>query len=77
MLLSLIWRHGHSFLTGFSPLLGPLQFSSVTQSSLTLFDPMDYSMPGFPVHHQLPELQTRYIYYIYEEYEHISRYNIR
>ena len=34
--------------------------SSVTQSCLTLCDPMDYSMPGFPVHHQLPEpTQTR------------------
>ena len=30
--------------------------SLVTQSCLTLCDPMDCSMPGFPVHHQLPEL---------------------
>ena len=30
------------------------QFSSVTQSCLTLCDPMDYSLPGFPVCHQLP-----------------------
>ena len=29
------------------------QFSSVAQSCLTLCDPMDCSMPGFPVHHQL------------------------
>ena len=36
------------------------QFSSVTQSCLTLYDPMDCSTPGFPVHHRLPELaQTR------------------
>ena len=28
------------------------QFSSVAQSCLTLYDPMDCSMPGFPVHHQ-------------------------
>ena len=33
-----------------------LQFSSVAQSCPTLCDSMDYSMPGFPVHHQLPEL---------------------
>ena len=34
--------------------------SSVAQSCLTLCDPMDCSTPGFPVHHQLPELaQTR------------------
>ena len=31
------------------------QFSSVTQLCRTLFDPMDCSMPGLPVHHQLPE----------------------
>ena len=37
-----------------------IQFSSVAQSCLTLFDPMGCSTPGFPVHHQLPELaQTR------------------
>ena len=31
-------------------------FSSVTQSSPTLCDPMHCSTPGFPVHHQLQEL---------------------
>ena len=37
-----------------------VQFSSVAQSCLTLCDPMDCSMPGFSVHHQLLELaQTR------------------
>ena len=32
-----------------------VQFSSVTQSCLTLCDPMNHSTPGLPVHHQLPE----------------------
>ena len=32
------------------------QFCSVTQSCLTVCDPMDCSTPGFPVHHQLQEL---------------------
>ena len=32
------------------------RISSVTQSCLTLWDPMDCSTPFFPVHHQLPEL---------------------
>ena len=27
-----------------------------TQSCLTLYEPVDYSTPGFPVNHQLPEL---------------------
>ena len=30
-----------------------VQFISVTQLCLTLCDPMDCSMPGLPVHHQL------------------------
>ena len=37
-----------------------VQFSSVAQSCPTLCDPMNRSMPGLPVHHQLPEFtQTR------------------
>ena len=32
-----------------------VQFSSVAQLCPTLCNPMDCSMPGFPVHHQLPE----------------------
>ena len=33
-----------------------LQFSSVTQLCLTLCFPIDCSIPGFPVHHQLLDL---------------------
>ena len=37
-----------------------VQFSSVTQSCLTLCDPTDCSMQGLPVHHKLLEfIQTR------------------
>ena len=32
-----------------------VQFSSATQLCPTLCNPMDCSMPGHPVHHQLPE----------------------
>ena len=32
-----------------------VQFSSVTQSCLTLCDPMNHSTPGLPVHHKLPK----------------------
>ena len=35
--------------------LSSVQFSSVTQSCPTLCDPMNRSMPGLPIHHQLPE----------------------
>ena len=34
----------------------PFQFSSVAQLCLTLCDPIDCSIPGFPVNHQLLEL---------------------
>ena len=33
-----------------------VQFSSVAQSCPTLCDPLDWSMPGLLVHHQLPDL---------------------
>ena len=39
-----------------------VQFNSVTQSCSTLCDPMDCSMPNFPVHHQLPELAQTHIH---------------
>ena len=37
-------------------LYSSVQFSSVDQLCLTLCDPMDWSMPSFPVHYQFPEL---------------------
>ena len=36
--------------------------SSVAQSCPTLCNPMDCSTPGFPVHHQLPELAQIHVY---------------
>ena len=39
-------------------------FSSVTQSCLTLCDPMDGSTPGFSVHHQLPELAQTHFHWV-------------
>ena len=38
------------------------QFSSVAQSCPTLCNPMNCSMPGFPVHHQLPELTQIHVH---------------
>ena len=37
------------------------QFRSVAQSCLTLWNPVDCSMPGFAVHHQLPELTQTHV----------------
>ena len=39
-----------------------VQFSSVTQSRLTLCDPMNRSTPGLPVHHQLPESTQTHVH---------------
>ena len=36
--------------------------SSVTQSCLTLCNPMDCSTPGLPVHHQLPEFTQTHVH---------------
>ena len=41
-----------------------VSFSSVAQLWLTLFDPMDCSMLGFPVHHQLPELAQTHVHWV-------------
>ena len=40
----------------------PDQFSSVTQSCLTLCDPMNCSTPSLPVHHQLPEFTQTHVH---------------
>ena len=40
------------------------QFSSVTQSCLTLCNPMGYSTPGFPVHHLLLELAQTHMHQV-------------
>ena len=40
------------------------QFSSVAQSCPILCDPMDCSTPGFPVHHQLPELSQTHVHWV-------------
>ena len=39
-----------------------MRLSSVALSCLTLCDPVDCSMPGFPVHHQLPELAQTHVH---------------
>ena len=38
------------------------QIRSVVQSCPTLFDPMNRSMPGLPVHHQLPEFTQTHVH---------------
>ena len=46
------------------------QFSSITQSCLTLCDPMDHSTPGLPVHHQLPESTQTHVHWVSDAFGH-------
>ena len=39
-----------------------VQFTSVAQSCLTLWDPMDCSTPGFLVQHQLPQFTQTHVH---------------
>ena len=59
-----LWRTVWRFLkkTGKRTAISWVQFSSVAQSCLTLCDPMNRSMPGLPVHHQLPDFTQTYIH---------------
>ena len=43
-------------------ILSLFQFSSVAQSGLTLCDSINRSMPGLPVHHQLPEFTQTHVH---------------
>ena len=54
------WPSVHSVLG----LICSVQFSSVTQPCLTLCDPMDFSISGFPVHHQLLELTQTHVHWV-------------
>ena len=47
------------------------QFSSVTQSYSTLWNPMDCSMPGVPVHHQLPEFTQTHVHWVSDAIQHL------
>ena len=49
--------------SNFTP-LSSFQFSSVTQLCPTLCDPMNRSMPGLPVHHQLPEFTQTHVHQV-------------
>ena len=57
--------HRQFFLPSFVPRkFSSVQFSSVPQLCSTLCNPMDYSMPGLPVHHQLPEFTKTHVNWV-------------
>ena len=55
-------RGGEGEMYGKSNMETYIQFSSVAQSCPTLCNPMNRSMPGLPVHHQLPELTQTHVH---------------
>ena len=61
----MIMRFGISFVFSFCfYILCSVQFSSVTQSCLNLCNPMNRSIPGLPVHHQLLEATQTYVHLV-------------
>ena len=70
-LYSLLWEVAvQQMLTEWDHCLGAItyclvfQFSSVGQSCPTLCNPMDCSMPGLPIHHQLPEFTQTLVHWV-------------
>ena len=47
------------------------QFSSVAQSCPTLCDPMNCSIPGLPVHHQLLESTQTHVHWVGDAIHHL------
>ena len=54
----------HGGKMSFHHIISSVQFSSVARSCPTLCDPMNCSMPGLPVHHQLPELTQTHVHQV-------------
>ena len=52
----------HELIPLYLTVYSSVQFSSVTQSCLTLCDPINRSTPGLPVHHHLPEFTQTHVH---------------
>ena len=59
ILISCIFEHFHEYIYIY---IISIQFSSAAQLCPTLCDHMDGSMPGLPVHHQLPEFTQTHVH---------------
>ena len=67
------WTRSSLLLLGFSLVVASgvtlwfqciVQFRPGAQSRLTLCDPMDYSTPGLPVHHQVLEFTQTHVHWV-------------
>ena len=59
---ALCWWEGKLVTDTVENNISSAQFNSVAQLCRTLCDPMDCSMPGLPVHHQLPESTQTHVH---------------
>ena len=66
----LIWFNTHFLKMKGSMDLCVSQQSSVTQLCLTLCNPMDFSTPGLPVHHQLLEFAQTHVHRVSDAIHH-------
>ena len=58
-----------------SGLISSVQFSSVAQSCPTLCNPMGCSIPGLPVHHQLPEFTQTHTHWVGDAVFNLSQHH--
>ena len=63
-LCPLSWLCSLTISSSFAPFSSSVHFSSVTQLCPTLCNPMDCSMPAFPVHHQLLNPTQTHVYWV-------------
>ena len=60
-IFQIFYMHSSDGHLGFFP---SVQYSSITQSCPTLYDPMNCSTPGLPVHHQLLETTKTHVHWV-------------
>ena len=66
----LIFTHTYTLFFTFFSIKVYHQFSSVGHLCLTLCNPMDFSIPGFPDHHQLPERTQTHVHWVSDAIQH-------
>ena len=65
----LVYKNARNFWVNFiscifTIYIDSVQFSSVAQPCLTLYNPMNHSTPGLPVHHQFLEFNQTHIHWV-------------
>ena len=69
--LKTVYKHTYIYIYIYTHIYIHLQFSSVTQSCLTLCNPLNHSMLGLPVHHQLPEFTQTHVHQVGDAIQHL------